>query len=119
VSHVRFGLMTADPTNSRDIVKGVRLTRMDLDPPRVDEAISDYEDDVLPWLVEMDGLSSALFLVHRRTGGAIMETLWRDQASLQASRSAAASIHSGVVAATDGIVRALEEFELSFTSASY
>ncbi|MCU1492620.1 MAG: hypothetical protein JWO62_384 [Acidimicrobiaceae bacterium] len=98
---------------------GARLTRMDLQPPRVEETIAAYEDSALPWLGEMKGFSSALFLVHRPSGRAMIEMIWHDEASLAASRGAEASVRADVVAATDGVVRALEEFGLVFTSGRY
>jgi hypothetical protein len=67
----------------------------------------------------MHGLSSALFLVHRRSGRGMMETIWHDKASLGASRGAEVSIRTDVVVATDGALRALEEFGLEFTSARF
>lgn len=98
---------------------GVRLTRMDLLAPRVDEAIAAYEDNALSWLGDMKGFSSALFLVHRRSGRGMIETIWHEKESLAASRARAASVRADVVAATDGVVRALEEFDLIFTSGRY
>jgi quinol monooxygenase YgiN len=96
---------------------GVRLTRVDIDPSRVDAAIADYEDTALPWLTEAEGFCSALLLVHRRSGRAMVETVWRDGAAMAASRSAAAASRADATAATGGVIRALEEFRLEFSSA--
>ncbi|MGZ4626644.1 MAG: hypothetical protein ACXV3S_10225, partial [Kineosporiaceae bacterium] len=88
---------------------GSRLTRMEIDPARVDAAIAAYEDTALPWLTEADGFCSALLLVDRRTGRTITETLWQDPDALAASRSAAAQIRVDAVSATDAAIRALDE----------
>jgi quinol monooxygenase YgiN len=96
---------------------GVRLTRIDIEPSRVDAAIADYEDTALPWLTGAEGFCSALLLVHRRSGRAMVETVWRDAAAMAASRSAAAAARADAIAATGGVVRALEEFRLEFNSA--
>jgi hypothetical protein len=96
---------------------GVRLTRVDFEPATVGPAIADYEDTALPWLTEAEGFCSALLLVHRRSGRAIFETVWRDGAALAASRSAAAAIRADAMAATGGVIRALEELRLEFNSA--
>jgi quinol monooxygenase YgiN len=98
---------------------GVRLTRVDIEPSRVDAAIADYEDTALPWLIEAEGFCSALLLVHRRSGRAMVETVWRDGAAMAASRSAAAAARADAIAATGGVIRALEEFRLEFNSAPF
>jgi hypothetical protein len=95
---------------------GVRLTRVDIDPRRVDEAIARYEDTAIPWLTESDGFCSQVLLVHRRTGRALTETIWRDRDALAASRSRAAAIRADTVAATDAEIRALEEYRLEFST---
>jgi quinol monooxygenase YgiN len=95
----------------------LRLTRVEVAPEQVDAAVAGYEDTALPWLTEADGFCSALLFVHRRTGRGVTEVVWRDEAALAASRSAAASIRVDAVAATDAVVRALEEYRLVFTTA--
>ena len=96
---------------------GVRLTRVDIDPRRVDEAIARYEDTAVPWLTETEGFCSAVLLVHRRSGRALTETVWRDLEALAASRTHAASIRADAVAATEAGIRALEEYRLEFSTA--
>jgi hypothetical protein len=91
---------------------GARITRVDFEPRRVDDAVAAYEDTAVPWLTEADGFCSALLLVHRPSGRALTETIWQDEAALIASRSTAASIRVDTIAATDGEIRALEEFQL-------
>jgi hypothetical protein len=91
---------------------GVRFTRYDVDPNRVDEAIAAYEDIAVPWLLESDGFCSSLLLVHRRTGRTLTEDIWRDHSTLAASRSAATTARADAVAAADSLVRALEEYTL-------
>jgi hypothetical protein len=91
---------------------GVRVTRIDLDPVRIDDAIANYEDTALPWLADADGFCSAHLYVHRRTGHAIEETVWQDPDCLAASRGSAAAIRLDTVAATDAVIRALAELEL-------
>jgi hypothetical protein len=98
---------------------GVRITRADVDPRKVGDAITGYEDAALPWLLEADGFCSAILLVHRRTGRALVETIWRDPDALAASRGAAAQIRADGVAAADAEIRALEEFHLAFSSAPH
>jgi hypothetical protein len=91
---------------------GGRMTRIDFDPRRIDDAVAAYEDTAVPWLTEAEGFCRALLLVHRPSGRALTETIWEDEAALIASRSLAASIRVDTIAATDGEIRALEEFLL-------
>jgi hypothetical protein len=96
---------------------GVCLTRLEFDPTRLDDVVGAYEDAALPWLAEADGFCSHLLFVHRRTGQAVDETVWRDAGAMAASRSAAAAIRVDAVAASDAVVRSLVEYRLAFTSA--
>jgi hypothetical protein len=95
---------------------GLRLTRLDTDPARVDAAVSAYQDTAVPWLTETDGFCETMLYVDRRTGRAISETVWRDANALAASRSASAAIRVEIVAVTDSVVRAVEEYRVVSTT---
>jgi hypothetical protein len=96
---------------------GLRLTRMDIEPSRVEDAVEAYGDSAVPWLADSAGFCSALLLVDDRTGHAISETVWRDEDALAASRGVAAKIRVETVEATDCVIRAVEEYGLVSTSA--
>ncbi|MCW2566415.1 MAG: hypothetical protein JWN54_512 [Mycobacterium sp.] len=95
---------------------GLRLTRLDTDPARLDAAVTAYQDTAVPWLTDTDGFCETMLYVDRRTGRAISETVWRDSNALAASRSASAAIRVETVEATDTVVRAVEEYRLVSTS---
>jgi hypothetical protein len=95
---------------------GLRLTRFDVEPSRVDEGIAAYEDIALPWLLESEGLCSSVLLVHRRTGRMMTEDVWRDPRTLAASRSAATTARADAVAASDSLVRALAEYAVEVST---
>jgi len=96
---------------------GVRFTRSDLETADIDDAIANYEDTAIPWLVATDGFCRAVMFVNRRTRQAVNETLWLDEDALVGSRSAEAGIRADAVAATSAAIRALEEYRLAFSSA--
>jgi hypothetical protein len=96
---------------------GLRLTRMDVEPAQVEDAVEGYGDTAVPWLAESEGFCSALLLMDPRTGHAISETVWRDKEALVDSRSLAASVRVDTVAATGWVIRAVEEYDLVSTSA--
>jgi hypothetical protein len=96
---------------------GLRLTRMDVDPAQVEDAVEGYGDTAVPWLAESQGFCSALLMTDPRTGHAISETVWRDKGALVDSRSLAASVRVDTVAAAGWVIRAVEEYDLVSTSA--
>ena len=96
---------------------GLRLTRMDVEPSRVEDAVEAYGDTAVPWLADTAGFCAALLLVDRTTGHSISETIWRDAEALAASRSVAAAVRVDTVATTGCVIRAVEEYGLVFSSA--
>jgi hypothetical protein len=96
---------------------GLRLTRMDVEPSQVEDAVEGYGDTAVPWLAESKGFCSALLLMDPDTGHAISETVWRDREALVESRSLAASVRADTVSATGCVIRAVEEYGLVSTSA--
>jgi len=95
----------------------MRLTRMDVEPSQVEDAIEGYGDTAVPWLAEAKGFCSALLLVDPSSGQAISETVWKDREALVDSRSLAASVRVDTVTATGWAIRAVEEYGLVSTSA--
>jgi heme-degrading monooxygenase HmoA len=96
---------------------GMRLTRMDVEPSQVEDAVEVYGDTAVPWLAETRGFCSTLLLVDPQTGHTISETLWRDEATLAETRSLAAAVRVDTVSATGCVIRAVEEYGLVSTSA--
>jgi hypothetical protein len=95
---------------------GLRLTRMDVEPFMVEDAIEAYGDIVVSWLAETAGFCSTLLLVDPNSGHAISETVWHDYQALAESRSVAAAVRVDYAASTDCAVRAVEEYGLVFNS---
>src|ERR1700730_7327108 len=100
-----------------DTGMGLRLTRMDVEPSRGEDAVETYGDTAVPWLAETDGFCGALLLIDRNTGHSVSETIWLDDKALAASRSAAAAIRVETVSSTGCVIRAVEEYGLVFSSA--
>jgi hypothetical protein len=95
----------------------LRLTRMDLEPATVEDAVEAYGETAVPWLAETEGFCSAPLLVDRATVHSISETTWRDAQMLAASRSVAAEVRADTAAATDCAIRAVEEYGVVYSSA--
>lgn len=96
---------------------GVRLTRIDVAPKRVEDAIEVFGDTTVPWLADTKGFCRTLYLVDRNSGRSVSETVWHDARALAGSRSAAAAIRAEVVSATGGVIRAVEEYSLVIDTA--
>jgi hypothetical protein len=97
--------------------EGVRVTRMDVAPSAVEDTIEVIGDTAVPRLADTEGFCSALFFVDRTAGHSIFETSWRDPEALAGSRSTAAAVRVDTVLATNGVIRALEEYQMMFSSA--
>jgi heme-degrading monooxygenase HmoA len=97
--------------------EGVRLTRMEVEPSGIDDAIEVFGDTAVPLLAETAGFHSALLFADPASGHLISETVWRDRQALAASGSAAAVVRAEAIAATNCVIRAVEEYIQVFSSA--
>jgi len=95
----------------------VRLTRMDVEPTGVDDAIEVFGDTAVPWLAETAGCRCILYLVDRHSGCTISESIWKDTEAMARSRSAAAAARVEAVVSAGCVVRAVEEYTVAFSSA--
>ena len=100
-----------------DTAVGLRLTRMDVDTGRMEDAVECFGATVVPRLAEAGGFCGALLLVDRDTGHSISETMWDSQKALAASRGEAASVRVETVRSTGALIRAVEEYDLVFSTA--
>jgi hypothetical protein len=57
----------------------VQMTRMQLDPVRVDAGLAFVRDELLKRLSACSGLCSAELLIDRVTGNGLLVTTWTDQ----------------------------------------
>jgi hypothetical protein len=96
---------------------GLRLTRIETEPPKADDAVEAYGDTVVPALAETEGFIGSLLLAGQGTGQLISEAIWRDPQALAGSRSAAAAARVDMVESTGCVIRAVDEYGLVFSSA--
>jgi hypothetical protein len=119
VSVEHYAVASVIQLEKPEVGAGMRLTRADVDATKVDTAVAVYEDAAVPWLTETAGFCAARLFVDRRSGSSMAETLWRDRSALVESRAVAAAIRTDTVAATDAVIRAVEEYRLVFTSGGF
>jgi Mn2+/Fe2+ NRAMP family transporter len=94
----------------------VQLTRLDMQPSAIADAVEVFGDTVVPWLAETDGFSRATLLVNWASGRAVAETCWRDALALEVGQGAADAMRAEVVAAARCEIRGVEQYSLVFAS---
>ncbi|MBN9101071.1 MULTISPECIES: hypothetical protein [unclassified Pseudonocardia] len=72
----------------------VRFARMQIELARFDEAISFFDEQVLPALTACAGLCSIQLLLDPGSGSGIVATAWQDLAAADAAEEAMARLHS-------------------------
>lgn len=118
VSVERYRVPVYEREAPLDTAAGLRLTRMDVDPPRIEDTVECFGVTVVPRLADAaGGFCGALLLVDRDTGRSISETMWASRKALAASRGEAAAVRVETVQSTGALIRAVEEYDLVFSTA--
>src|ERR1700750_3144751 len=117
VSVERYRVPVYEREAPLDTAAGLRLTRMDMDPPRIEDTVECFGATVVPRLADARGFCGALLLVDRDTGRSISETMWASRKALAASRGEAAAVRVETVQSTGALIRAVEEYDLVFSHA--
>jgi heme-degrading monooxygenase HmoA len=92
----------------------MRLSRMDLDPADADLLGETFSSAVVPQLELLPGMAGAVLFVDRIHGRGTVGVIFKDRASLDASRSAQAAARGQGAAKAHVSVTSLEEFEVVF-----
>jgi hypothetical protein len=95
----------------------VRLTRIEVKPSAVTDVIEAFGDSAVPWLAETAGFRSALLFADPSSGHLISESAWRDPRARAASPSVAELIRSDLLEAANCLIRAVDDYNLVFSSA--
>jgi hypothetical protein len=117
VERYRVPVFEWDREGPLDPGTGLRLTWMDIEPSKAEDAVEVYGDTVVPGLADTEGFCGSLLLAGRGTGRLISETIWGNPQALAASRSAAAAVRVDMVASTGCMIWAVGEYGLVFSSA--
>jgi len=97
--------------------EAVRLTRMQAKLSAVEDVIEAFGDSVVPRLAESPGFRAALLFADPDSGHLISQTVWQGPQARAASPSTAAVIQADVLNAADCVIRAVEDYNLVFSSA--
>ena len=117
VSVERYRVPVYEREAPLDTAMGLRLTRIDVDPPRVEDTVECFGATVVPRMADAGGFCGALLLVDRDTGRSISETMWASRKAMAASRGEAAAVRVETVQSTGALIRAVEEYGLVFSTA--
>lgn len=103
----------------------VRLTRIQVKPSQVDDAIEVIGDYAVPPLVEAPGFCDALLFAETASGRLISETVWRNPQTRAAAPSVAAIVRTEmpdaevpdeVTGDTSAQIRTVEDYNLVFST---
>jgi hypothetical protein len=90
----------------------VRISTIEGDPGKIEEAVLVINEQVIPTLKGLKGFTAANFMVDRSTGRLVGVTFWNDESALEGSSEAVKPIRSAVADAVDGKVTSVESYEL-------
>ena len=102
VSVERYRVPVYEREAPLDTAVGLRLTGLDVDTGRIEDAVECFGATVVPRLAEAGGFCGALLLVDWDSGHSISETMWDSQKALAASRGEAAAVRGLETGRVDG-----------------
>jgi heme-degrading monooxygenase HmoA len=91
-----------------------RITSLDGDPAKVDEAIRHFETEVVPAVSQLGGFRAALLFVDRSTGKALVATVWSTKEDVEASANEASSISARALEVAGASNPRVETYEVAF-----
>jgi len=90
----------------------VRISTIEGDASKIDDAVATINEKVLPVLTGIEGFTAANFAADRSTGRMIGITFWASESALDASAKAVDPIRTASADALGGRVVSVETFEL-------
>ena len=92
-----------------------RVSTIEADPARVNDAISDYKAKAVPTVQKQPGARAAILLVDRKGGKSFSGTIWDTEKDLQNSEAAVAGIRKDIASRAGSGAPKVEAFEILFT----
>jgi hypothetical protein len=89
-----------------------RISTIEGDGGKIDDAVNVINDRLLPALKGMVGFTAANFLVDRSAGKLVEVAFYQDEAALEGSAEAVKPMRADVVEAMNGKVVGFESYEL-------
>lgn len=95
-----------------------RMSRFEVHPDQVDQALRNAREYVLPLLHQQDGFKAFIALTDRQSGKTIGVSFWESEQAMQASEEAGSRTRSETAQASGGTVVALERYEVALFEVS-
>ena len=89
-----------------------RLTTIEGDPDKMDEATRHVQEQTLPQLQKMDGFKGFVALGDRQSGRVVGVSFWESEQAMQASEEVGDRTRSGAAEAVGGTVASVEPYEV-------
>lgn len=89
-----------------------RVSRLEGNPDRVDEVTRNSQENILPRAREMSGWKGFISLVDRKTGRAVLVTMWDGAESMRASEEQANRLRRESAEAGEAEIKAVERYEV-------
>jgi hypothetical protein len=95
---------------------GVRVTRFECVPARIDTVIREFRKSEIPEFIATPAICSAQMLTDRVFGQCALVTAWENMAAMAASRSSTARLRATMATVTHTQIRSVEEYKMVFSS---
>lgn len=89
-----------------------RISTIEGDAGKIDDAVKVIEEKILPTLKGLDGFRAINFLADRSSGRLLAVAFWDSEAALQGSAEAVKPLRSVVAEAMDGKVVSADAYEI-------
>jgi hypothetical protein len=93
-----------------------RISTIEGDAGKIDDALKIINEKVMPALKELDGFTAANFLVDRSSGKLVVVAFYDSEAALEGSAEAVQPMRTEVAEAMNGKVVGFESYELAAQS---
>lgn len=89
-----------------------RMSTVEGDPSKIDDAVAVMNDKIIPALKGMKGFTALNLLADRSTGKLVAVAFWEDEAALEASAEAIGPLRNEVADVVGGKVVSVESYDL-------
>lgn len=90
----------------------VRISTVQGDASKIDDAVNTINEKVIPTLKDLEGFTAGNFAADRASGKVVGITFWESESALEASTDAVSPIRTAVADSLGGTVVSVETFEL-------
>ena len=104
--------LLAPRRKDRAMAMQARITTIEGDAGKIDDAVKIINEKVLPTLKGLEGFTAANFLADRAAGKLVGVAFWQDEAALGGSAEAVESLRNEVAETLNGKVVGAEAYEL-------